>query len=76
MHGIIQKIGTLPDGSIRFSVDVPGEIAPEDLKSWMFSYVEVIKSEEYRKSLTRGPGDAVTRGQGKTASRKTKKTKK
>lgn len=41
MKGIVQKIGTQPDGTVRFSVDVPTELAPNDLKAWLYEYVVV-----------------------------------
>lgn len=44
MQGIVQGITTRPDGVVRFMVDVPMEVAPDDLKAWLYQYVDVEKS--------------------------------
>lgn len=42
MKGILVKIATLSDGSVRFSVDVPKEIVPDDVMKWAYQEVEII----------------------------------
>ena len=48
IQGIVQKIMTLSDGTMRFFVDVPMELAPDDVKSWMFEQVAMDKEEEIK----------------------------
>ena len=41
MKGIIQGISTRPGGVVRFLFDVPVELAPNDMKAWLYQYAEL-----------------------------------
>lgn len=46
LQGVINRIKTLADGTIRIEVDIPREICPDDVMTWFYEEVVVLKKGE------------------------------
>lgn len=45
IKGVISKISTLADGTIRSQIDSPPETGPQSIGSWLYEEVTITKKE-------------------------------
>lgn len=45
IKGVISRISTLADGTIRCQIDSPQETGPDHIKSWLYEEVIITKKE-------------------------------
>lgn len=60
LTGVINRLKTLADGTIRIEVDIPREVCPKDVLTWLYEDVVVLKKEDVEKWKTlpkNEPGD-------------------
>lgn len=46
LQGVINRLKTLADGTIRVEVDIPREVCPDDVLTWLYEEVVVLKKED------------------------------
>ena len=46
LDGVLNRIKTLADGTIRVEVDIPREVCPDDVLTWLYEAVVVLKKED------------------------------
>lgn len=46
LRGVINRLKTLADGTIRIEVDIPRELCPKDVLEWVYEDVIVLKKED------------------------------